>query len=374
MLELFNSFDVEKFNTESGKTFNNAIFANGIFQMRKSPMGTFIVPVEETDFTKFGLTKKCETSFIPDYTDIPKIPCGVLEQVIYLYREIYKTIASEVYCAIVWDRIKKDFFIHVPTQEVSAATISYTNTPEIYSNPDLVVVMDIHSHNVMNAFFSATDLADEMATRFFGVIGKINDTKPSMVVRAATNGIDVPLQIADIFDFSVRGIHPDSNYTVPLADYAKVTEFVPLPVKGKYTNMYSGYYDDDYYDYGTKTNYKKAVTTTTAPAKTGVESTNPYVRIYNQINMIRYGKTFNQETVLNFMETAVECAARYLEDFDVKETDIHHIAEQVELLTAFRFNSAIDAIHGDHDVADTTEVEFTSKSLGSENDNPSIYS
>ena len=373
MLELFNSFDVEKFNIESGKTFNNAVFANGIFQMRKSPMGTFVVPVEKVDFTKYGLTKTCETQFIPDYTDIPKIPCGVLEQVIYLYREIYKTIESEVYCAIVWDRVKKDFFIHVPIQEVSAATISYTNTPEIYSNPDLVVVMDIHSHNVMNAFFSATDLADEMATRFFGVIGKINDAKPAMVVRAAANGIDVPLQIADIFDFSIRGIHANSDYTVPLADYAKVTEFVPLPVKGKYTNMYSGYYDDDYYDYGTKTNYKKAVTTT-APAKTGVESTNPYVRIYNQINMIRYGKTFNQDTVLNFMETAVECAARYLEDFDVKETDIHHIAEQVELLTAFRFNSAIDAIHGVHDTDDYAEVEFTSKSLGSENDNPAIYS
>lgn len=368
MLELFNSFAVEKFDVESNKNFHNAIFANGLFQMRKAPIGTFIVPVEESDFTKYGLTKKCEASFIPDYNDIPKIPCGILEEVIKLYRTISKTISSEVYCAIVWDRVEKDFFIHVPEQEVSAATINYTNTPEIYSNPDLVVVMDIHSHVNMNAFFSATDLADEMGTRFFGVIGKIDNDKPEMVVRAATNGIDIQLKIADIFDFSNRTMNVTSNYVVPEEHYARVKEFIPKYTAGKYTG---GWYDEDYYDlsYPNKT----AATAYKKPAVVGaakVSSTDPYIRLYNLIGTIRYGKTYKQETAINFLETAIECAARYVEDLDVSEVDIHLLSDQVELISAFRFNSAIEAIHGVG--LPKTEAEFTLQQSGLKNDNSTL--
>lgn len=145
MLELFNSFAVEKFDIESNKNFHNAVFANGLFQMRKSHIGTFVIPVEtKVDFKQYGLTQECSPSFTPDYTVVPKIPAGVLQEVIHLYREVYKTIKSEVYCAIIWDKEKQDFFIHVPEQEVSVATISYKNTPEIYNNPNYIVVMDIH--------------------------------------------------------------------------------------------------------------------------------------------------------------------------------------------------------------------------------------
>lgn len=366
MFQLFNSFAVEKFDIESNKNFHNAIFANGIFQMRKAPIGTFIVPVEKKDFSNLGLTQMCESSFVPNYDDIPKIPCGILEQVIILYRAISKTISSEVYCAIVWDRVNKDFFIHVPDQEVSAATINYVNTPEIYNNPDLAVVMDIHSHVNMNAFFSGTDLADEMGTRFFGVIGKIDQPHPEMVVRAATNGEEIKLKVADVFDFQNQKLTEASNYTVPTEHYEKIKEFVPAYKKpGTVVGSYAGWYDEDYYAYPNYTNKARAVTTTTKPV-----NTDPYVKLYNLIGTIRYGKKYSFDAATNFLTVALECVGRYVEDLNVDEIDIHHLMEQTELVSAFRFNSAIEKLHGiDH--ADV-EVEFTPSLLGSENDNSDI--
>ena len=40
--------------------------------------------------------------------------------------------------------IKKDYFLHLPVQTVSGASIDYTKTDEIYNNNDLFVVMDTH--------------------------------------------------------------------------------------------------------------------------------------------------------------------------------------------------------------------------------------
>lgn len=359
MFDIFNSFAVEEFDTLSDKNIHNAIFANGLFQMRKSPIGTFIVPVEDTDFTKYGLTKKCETSFTPDHSEIPKVPSTLLTEVIRLYREVYKTITSEVYCAIVWDKVKKDFFIHVPEQEVSAATISYENTVSIYNNPDLVVIMDVHSHNVMSAFFSGVDLADEKATRYFAVIGKINDQKPEMVIRAATNGIGVSLKLADVFDFSSQGLHATSDYTVPEEHYARVKE---LLATNKYTNMYNGCDEWE--------TYVPAKTTTTYTSPYKYDANNPFTKLYNLIGPIRYGKAYNADSVRQFMETCIECAARYVEDFNVAEAEMHTLSEEIETLINFRFYSAILTTHG---VVATpqTETEFTIQQ-GSENDSSTI--
>ena len=58
---------------------------------------------------------------------------------------------SEVYTSIYWDKIKKDYFIHIPKQKVSGASVTFENEPEMLNNPDYTIVMDIHSHNVMGA-------------------------------------------------------------------------------------------------------------------------------------------------------------------------------------------------------------------------------
>lgn len=365
MFELFNSFAVEKFDTESGKNIHNAIFANGLFQQRKSPIGTFVIPTELKDFKSLGLTKECETSFTPDHSEIPKIPTGLLREVVKLYREVSKTIKSEVYCAIVWDKIKKDFFIHVPKQEVSAATINYTNTPEIYSSSDLVVVMDIHSHVDMSAFFSSVDLKDEVGTRYYGVIGKISNPLPEMVVRAASNGKEIKLEIKDIFSDDA-GIYPDSNYEVPASDYDNITEFAPLYTNKSFVggtakgNTYQGYSDwqgDDYEDYYSSqgwTLYPNNKTSTASTAWKSNTKTNPFNEIYSLINKVRYGVKYNEATALDFMNKSIACVLKYADESGAEVAELYELSEKLERLVADEFSKTIIAL--DAETTETTNV------------------
>ena len=50
-----------------------------------------------------------------------------------------------------WDKVKEDYFLHVPKQEVSGAQVNFENEPEMLNNPDIVIVMDSHSHVNMGA-------------------------------------------------------------------------------------------------------------------------------------------------------------------------------------------------------------------------------
>lgn len=365
MFDLFNSFAVEKFDTESGKNIHNAIFANGIFQQRKSPIGTFVIPTELKDFKSLGLTKECETSFTPDHSEIPKIPTGLLQQVIVLYRNISKTIKSEVYCAIVWNKIKKDFFIHVPKQEVSAATINYTNTPEIYSSPDLVVVMDIHSHVNMSAFFSSVDLKDETATRYFGVIGKIDNELPEMVVRAASNGKEIKLNIEDIFSDAL-GVYPTSDYTVPESDYANITEFAPV-----YTGTYgvgktgtggynSGWTDADYEDYysaqGWKVYPNNQTKTTTSQTSNFYSVKNPFNDIYGLINKVRYGVKYSESVATEFAAKAIACILKYADESGATVQEVYELSDKLERLVADEFAKTIISLSEDSTTIETTNV------------------
>lgn len=58
-----------------------------------------------------------------------------------------------------------------------------------YTEPDPSgVVLELHSHNRMGAFFSPVDDADEQGGRFYGVIGHLDRTEPQLVVRLGLYG------------------------------------------------------------------------------------------------------------------------------------------------------------------------------------------
>lgn len=94
------------------------------------------------------------------------------------------------------------------------------------------------SHVDMSAFFSGGDLNDEKASRLFGVIGKLSQEVPEIVVRAASNQQQVLLKLADIFDPEVQSLQEDSDYSVPADSESKIVEisvargFTTLPYLG----------------------------------------------------------------------------------------------------------------------------------------------
>ena len=66
--------------------------------------------------------------------------------------------------------------------------------------PDSQIVAQIHSHHHMEAFFSATDDANEQEFRLFGVVGRTQYARPHTCFRLGVHGYHFDIRAHDIFD------------------------------------------------------------------------------------------------------------------------------------------------------------------------------
>ena len=69
----------------------------------------------------------------------------------------------------------------MPEQRVSANTVDAVPPEQDENN---VLVMEIHSHNDMAAFFSLQDDKDEKRTGIYGVVGGLDKVYPDVVLRS----------------------------------------------------------------------------------------------------------------------------------------------------------------------------------------------
>lgn len=137
----FSNMGLEAFVPDASKKYENALFANGIWQRRKEPVGTFTVQVQKFDGKQYGLTKECTFAF---ESALPKIPISILNTIHKLYLDIYAKFKSEVYISLYWDKKKEDYFLYIPKQQVSGASVRFENDTEMLNNPDHFIVMDSH--------------------------------------------------------------------------------------------------------------------------------------------------------------------------------------------------------------------------------------
>jgi PRTRC genetic system protein A len=72
--------------------------------------------------------------------------------------------ASECYLAIVW--VRDRYELSRPPQDATAASVSYERPQN--------VVMDLHSHGAMSAFFSTTDDRDDQGFKVSIVVGHLD--------------------------------------------------------------------------------------------------------------------------------------------------------------------------------------------------------
>ena len=160
----------------------------------------------------------------------------------------------------------------------------------------------------MGAFWSQQDIADQKASRYFGVIGKILDAIPATLFVAGSNQQQKVLQLSDIFDYEKDKLHETSDYTISETLLANITEqrYSPAKAATGTTNYYnsknknsSAYYYDDY-DYNN--NY---TANTTGYSKTKLD-------LINKINAFSYLYTLNLDKLedlskafLNYVEAEV---------------------------------------------------------------------
>lgn len=100
---------------------------------------------------------------------LPKMPDKLIMDIYSFFMKVSLVHDTEALVRVYFDPAEERYVLEVPKQETTSVMV-HTEEPLL---PGLWPVMDIHSHNRLPAFFSATDDADEKGCRIFGVLGKI---------------------------------------------------------------------------------------------------------------------------------------------------------------------------------------------------------
>jgi len=125
---------------------------NGTYLKQRTSMFNSITPVKNLRHLKDVQTFA--------KINLPKLTVEQLCQVVCFFKDVYDKRKSEVMVLLYYNFETKEMIVRPPeVQSVTAASISYE--VDIQSD-DFVLCGSIHSHASMNAFHSATDVADEM--------------------------------------------------------------------------------------------------------------------------------------------------------------------------------------------------------------------
>jgi PRTRC genetic system protein A len=142
---------------------------------------------------------KEEINFLP----AGKIPFSLFEQIVELFRKVMqiKKADFEAHAWILWNA-EAGYHISVPPQVVSKASVTFNYEA---LKPGDVIVVDLHSHNTMGAFFSGTDDAnDKMSICYSGVIGKLTPADYEYVFRFNLYDTKRKADLEDVFEFPLR--------------------------------------------------------------------------------------------------------------------------------------------------------------------------
>ena len=183
-----------------------------IYEVRKNQIGTFIAEADSV-----SLFSKVRAGFIPA---LPKIPYSILSEIIAFFKTfVTEKSENEAMANIYWSFEEEKYRVHVPKQTVTKASVD-TNLPDI-DEEKFLLVMEVHSHNTMGAVFSRTDDKDEIATRLYTVIGRLDKVFPDMTTRISVGGKHLVIDPAIVFD-GIGGEFPEKwKEAVEIRKYQK---------------------------------------------------------------------------------------------------------------------------------------------------------
>lgn len=160
-----------------------------------------------------------------------KVPYELYEQILAFFKKVMEVNTSEVEAMIhVLYNPEQGYHLGVPPQKISKASVSYDWN---YVPAGTSIVVDIHSHNTMGAFFSGTDNRDDANNiSYSGVFGKLKDAEPMTVWRFNYMDKKYEAKVSDIFDAPAR---PEVEVPAAWLDNVKV-ETYPSYYNGGYSN------------------------------------------------------------------------------------------------------------------------------------------
>lgn len=131
---------------------------------------------------------------------LPRIPGCWLAQVL----DHALRAASPAWGSVIFQPVEQMYHFHyftdrrgwrvaIPRQEASTGQVSYQG------GADPHIILELHSHHGMNAYFSPVDNRDEQGCRFYGVIGHIFD-RPELRLRLGIYGDFVEFEPLIVFE------------------------------------------------------------------------------------------------------------------------------------------------------------------------------
>jgi PRTRC genetic system protein A len=188
---------------------NYVIGEDGMYLIVKNKIGKFVTRANKIPF----VTSTPREGFQMNLER--KIPYDFLLQTIAFFKQVIKDRGNAEAMIQVLQNPDGEYFIHVADQEVSGASVKFKRDAE-FEKANLLV-LDIHSHNNMGAFWSGTDNHDEKEARMYGVIGSLRSDWPQMKFRVGNgSGGFIDLEQYDVFET------PDVAVEIPTEWMAKV--------------------------------------------------------------------------------------------------------------------------------------------------------
>lgn len=136
-----------------------------------------------------------------------KIPGDLFTEIFRFFR---KNPFREAAAQIFFDDKTGGYELYFPRQHAGVSSVAFYR--DMLLEEEKVLVMDVHSHGCMDAFFSSVDNHDEKGTRLFLVLGRIYREMPAWKLRAGIAGHYRELALTDVFDM-------EENKTVERQDY-----------------------------------------------------------------------------------------------------------------------------------------------------------
>jgi PRTRC genetic system protein A len=195
---------VEKIPDDCAKSVAYVMQGDGVYERRRNKLGTFITKIASVEVP--GLDSILEDGW---ELTVPKVPVSLLGTAIAFFRKVYSLHHSEAFVQFFYDTETKDYLLYCPKQVVSGASVKFERDAS-FETPARILVMEIHSHGSMSAFFSGTDDRDEKDDRFYGVVGNVTDYFPQMKLRLSMGGHTREVDVDDIFDIDEEMYHAES--------------------------------------------------------------------------------------------------------------------------------------------------------------------
>lgn len=185
------------------KLVTYAICSDGIYLIRKAGQGHIVTKEDGVQGLSSGPGHDFNTILKR------KIPFVVYWKIVEFFRAVLDDLKSstseshggnlEAFILVIYNPKTDSFHLYVPPHRVSGGRVEYDIKGVKDEFPGCYIVLDVHSHHSMGAFFSGTDDKDDNRDRYSGVIGKIDGLIPDFKVRFNTLGKHVDFSLEDIF-------------------------------------------------------------------------------------------------------------------------------------------------------------------------------